>query len=316
MVATLSPSRRAARQPRKSDAIVAAETQALLTQEIWFVPSGQFKRLDIDAARDRPAAADAQSTPTPQTTILESSGGVLSSMCKTPLLTPSEERELFCRMNFLKYRANCLRVSLSPERPDRGMLSRIKCLLAESLAIRNRIIEANVRLVMSIVKQFADRRNRFDDLFSEGMNCLVKTVEKFDFDRGFRFSTYATRAVRREIFRLVQRQHRDRGRYSSGAEEILDKQIERGIHPEGVLASWHQLDDAVRLLMDQLDEREKFIVSARYGFDDVGEKPTFQRLGEMLGVSKERARQLEQRAIQKMRVVTEAMKLESSFEEA
>jgi RNA polymerase primary sigma factor len=62
-----------------------------------------------------------------------------------------------------------------------------------------------------------------------------------------------------------------------------------------------------------LDDREKFIVQARYGFDDLGEKPTFQRLGELLGISKERVRQLEQRALAKLRQMAEQMHLEMAF---
>ncbi len=124
---------------------------------------------------------------------------------------------MFCRMNYLKYRANLLRVTLNAQRPSEPKLLRIERLLREATRLRNEIVHANVRLVVSIVKQFADERNSFDDLLSEGINCLIKAVDKFDFDRGFRFSTYATRAVRREVFRLVQKQYRERVRFTTGA---------------------------------------------------------------------------------------------------
>jgi RNA polymerase primary sigma factor len=234
----------------------------------------------------------------------------LERLCSAPLLTPEEERELFCQMNYLKYRANAIRSTLRREKADESKVTEIELLLSRATRVRNRIIHANVRLVMSIVKQFADDRNRFDDLLSEGISCLIKAVDKFDFDRGFRFSTYATRAVRREVFRLVQRHHRDRTRFATGAQELLSQQVNRGSMPEGVEMTWQRVDESICQMLRELDDREKFIVEARYGFDNIGEKPTFQRLGQLLGVSKERVRQIEQRALSKLRNMAQSLRLE------
>jgi RNA polymerase sigma factor (sigma-70 family) len=213
-------------------------------------------------------------------------------------------------MNYLRYRANSLRAALQVERVTPCQLDEIERLLGQATALRNRIVHANIRLVVSIVKQMADSGNCFDELLSEGISCLIKAVDKFDFDRGFRFSTYATRAVRREVFRLVQRQYRQRRLHATGSQELLGQQVNRATEPEGIEMSWRHLDESVERLLSGLDEREKFIVGARYGFEDLGEKPTFQRLGELLGVSKERVRQIEQRALAKLRGLAEAMRLE------
>jgi RNA polymerase primary sigma factor len=236
----------------------------------------------------------------------------LERLCAAPLLTPTQERDLFCRMNYLKYRANSLRVTLSVKRPNEKKLDRIDQLLAQATNLRNQIVHANIRLVVSIVKQFSDEKNSFDDLLSEGISCLIKAVEKFDFDRGFRFSTYATRAVRREVFRLVQRQYRERVRFATGTSDVLSQQLTTESSTERSEASWIELDQSIGRLMETLDQREQFIVQARYGFQDLGEKPTFQRLGEMLGVSKERVRQLEQRALGKLREIADTLRLEPS----
>jgi RNA polymerase primary sigma factor len=216
-------------------------------------------------------------------------------------------------MNYLKDRANALRVTLNVQRPSRKKLDQIDRLLDHATTIRNRIVHANVRLVVSIVKQFSDERNSFDDLLSEGINCLIKAVEKFDFDRGFRFSTYATRAVRREVFRLVQRHHRDRSRFTTGSQEVLSQELTTETSTDRSESAWKKIDNSIGEMLSSLDEREQFIVQARYGFHDLGEKPTFQRLGEMLGVSKERVRQLEQRALNKLREVADDLRLEPSL---
>ena len=74
--------------------------------------------------------------------------------------------------------------------------------------------------------------------------------------------------------------------------------------------TWQRVEEPIGQMLDGLDDREKFIVGARYGFDNLGEKPTFQRLGKLLGVSKERVRQIEQRALNKLRDMAETLRLE------
>lgn len=234
----------------------------------------------------------------------------LEQLCAAPLLSPQEERDLFCRLNFLRYRANLLRSDLTNKRRSLKRVVEIERLLAAAEKTRNRIIHANIRLVVSIVKRFADDRNRFDDLLSEGISCLINAVDKFDYARGFRFSTYATRAVGREVIRLVQRQHRDSQRYTTGSSELLSQESDRPLSPSGTYMTWQRLESCIGQLTEALDEREKFIVAARYGLDDIGEKPTFQRLGQMLGVSKERVRQIERRALEKLRKIADGLRLE------
>lgn len=310
-----APSRSAPADPNSPTAAAAsAAALEILKTEISFIPNTIFKKWDLEGLPSRlepvtKLAAEEGSAPTVNSRM----PAHLDRLCSAALLSPEEERLLFCRMNYLKYRANGLRATIRPRRPNRKALAETQQMLANAEEIRNRIVHANVRLVISIVKQFADEKNSFDELLSEGISCMIKAVDKFDFDRGFRFSTYATRAIRREVLRLVQRHHRDRSRYVSGSQEVLGQQISGSDQPEGSDMTWHQVDQTVTSLLGHLDDREKFIVQARYGFDDLGEKPTFQRLGELLGISKERVRQLEQRALAKLRQMAEQMHLEMAF---
>lgn len=293
--------------------VSSLQVRELLAREIAFIGNPIFRELDAESSVDGGSQLPAETHSTAITGLAQRMPAHLERLCSAQLLNPEQERQLFCRMNYLKYRANAIRSTLNEGRVNAKAVKQIRQLLREAEAIRNRIIHANVRLVMSIVKQFADERNPFDDLLSEGLSCLIKAVDKFDFDRGFRFSTYATRAVRREVLRLVQRQHRDRGRFSSGSQELLSQQLAPGDLPEGVHMSWQQVDRSITTMLGQLDDREKFIVQARYGFDNLGEKPTFQYLGELMGISKERVRQLEQRALTKLRELAEKLRLEPAF---
>ena len=277
-----------------------ARTEKALRTEIPFIANPLFSKFDAesDTRRElttipsaRPPADDSRSGRLRMPAHLE-------QLCSAPLLTPVEERDLFCRMNYLKYRANSVRSSLDPDSPSSKKLDQIDRLMAAAKTVRNQIVEANTRLVISIVKHYADDLNPFDDLLSEGIDCLINAAEKFDFDRGFRFSTYATRAVRREVFRLVQRSHRSRSRFATGANDVLDQQLDTGDTDGRTETYLLRVNRCIAKVMGNLDEREQFIVNARYGFTDIGAKPTFTRLGEHLGVSKERVRQLEARSNQ------------------
>lgn len=227
-------------------------------------------------------------------------------MCSTPLLAASDERDLFRLMNYCKFRANAARSSLSPKRPNQRKLVEFDQFLNMAARLRNHIVNANVRLVVSIVKKFADQTNDFDELFSEGVHSLMRAAEKFDFARGFRFSTYATCAIRRELANHVDKAARRRKRFHSGAGDLLQTSCEPQSR-EGLAPRVHaELYNTLARMMRRLDERERTIVLSRYGFKSEVGKRTFQSLGDELGVCKERVRQLEARALRKLRTIAEA----------
>ncbi len=301
---TAAPARRQSADTKNSGrGSLKTRTQQILQTEIAFIPNRNFPKIDGDPeTRDQLLAP-----PTSRTDAEDARSGRLKMpahlerICAAPLLSPAEERDLFCRMNYLKYRANTIRSRLDENRPSRARITEVESLLANATTVRNLIVQANTRLVVSIVKHYADDMNPFDDLLSEGIACLINAVEKFDFDRGFRFSTYATRAVRREVFRLVQRTHRSRSRFTTGTSDVLNQQLDADCDNGRTESYLTKVNRCIAKLVRNLDEREQFIVSARYGFIDLGVKPTFTRLGEHLGVSKERVRQLEARAMGKLR---------------
>ncbi|WP_197524690.1 sigma-70 family RNA polymerase sigma factor [Botrimarina hoheduenensis] len=235
----------------------------------------------------------------------------LGRMCATPLLTSEQESELFQRMNFCRYRANALRSRLRINAPNAERIVEVEDYLARAERIRNYLVQANTRLVMSIARRFADPRNNFDDLLSQGIASLMHSVDKFDYGRGYRFSTYATCAVRRDLYRMVMSAKKDRQRFSTGSGEYLDG-CERAADPNTELseAAWKQLRGAIAQMMQHLDEREQLIVAARFGLDDSAKKASYSRLGERLGISKERVRQLANRAMEKLRELAPEHRLE------
>ena len=235
----------------------------------------------------------------------------LARMCETPLLTPEQETELFRRMNLCKYRASVIRERLSVSTPKPEELARAIRYLGRAENLRNYLINANTRLVISIARRFADARNSFDDLLSLGLSSLMHSVEKFDYDRGYRFSTYATCAVRRDLYRSVMGRKKDSQRFTTGAAEQLSSCTDYRVNEEEITESgYHHLRKSLEEMLATLDERERMILMARFGLDGGRKKASYSTLGETLGISKERVRQLANRAMEKMRAVVPEYRLE------
>jgi len=227
----------------------------------------------------------------------------LSRLCEASLLTPNQERQLFERMNFLLQQAAIHRAVLDPRRPSRIRLELIDRLIAMADWHRDRIVEANLRLVFSIVKKFVNPNNRFDDLLSDGIIGLIRAVEKFDFDRGFRFSTYATQVVRRNAYKTIVTSGEERQKTVGGLQD-MDLDISDEERTSAISESrWHELRSRLGVMLDDLDRREKLIVRARFALGSHRKVHTLQSLANRLGVSKERVRQLERRALEKLRAM-------------
>ena len=224
----------------------------------------------------------------------------LGRLCEAPLLKPEQEQALFQRMNFLLHQAALHQSLLNVARPSRARLELVDTLIRLAEWHRDRIVEANLRLVFSIVKKFVNQANNFDELLSDGIIGLMRAVEKFDYDRGFRFSTYATQVVRRSSYRAVMDKQQDRQTVVDG---LQDMQID--VRDEGRGSSmseqrWHELRQRLAETMQRLDRREQLIIRSRFALGAHRKVRTLQSLADRLGISKERVRQLERRALEKM----------------
>ena len=206
-------------------------------------------------------------------------------------------------MNFFKYRANVLRAKLDLDDPQESEIREIENLLQNAKDLRDHIIQANMRLVISIVKKFVSPSFSFDELLSDGIVILMNAVEKFDYDRGFRFSTYAYRSIMRNAYRKVMDRKKDQARYAAVAEETIEGSIDEGSTASMDEKTWERLRGMLAKFLGNLDKRERLIVRSRYALGQFRTVQTFQSIADKLGVSKERVRQLEQRAVGKLQAM-------------
>lgn len=224
----------------------------------------------------------------------------LAELFAIPLLTPARELALFRKFNYLKYKADRQARAIDPETVRPVELDRIEALQTAANAVKNEIVQANLRLVVSIAKRHARPASDFFEIISDGNISLMKAAEKFDFTRGFKFSTYASWAIMKNYARTIPEEGHQLERYQTGREEVLDRHASPAMdeHEDEALPLVRATLDR---MMDTLSEREQSILRQHYGLDDGGRTMTLEEIGRKLGVSKERIRQIEARAFSKLR---------------
>jgi len=288
----------------------------LLLTEVEFVTNHAFQGMEagyeltiLECVQTATTGADAQRAP-------KGLPPHLARLCEPRLLSAERERELFMQMNYLKFRANSLRSRLDPDAPEPEAVDRCERLLRAAVVLRDQIIRSNVRLVIAVVKKFVTPQHSFDDLLSDGMYSLMQAVDKFDYDRGFRFSTYAYRAIARNAYRTVTDRYKQSDRFATGSYEAISEAIDENSSSATNEQAWDQLRHSLSTLLDRLDRRERFIIRSRYALGSHRQVRTFQCLAEKLGVSKERVRQLEQRAVAKLRTMVADVRIHDILETA
>ncbi|MCY2928117.1 MAG: sigma-70 family RNA polymerase sigma factor [Planctomycetota bacterium] len=224
----------------------------------------------------------------------------LQALYEMPLLNPEAERALFRKYNYLKYRSDKLRQEIDPAHVRTGKLKQIEKCLVQANVVKNQIIRANLRLVVSIAKKHVGGVQTLFELISDGNVSLMKAVEKFDYSRGNRFSTYASWAIIRNFARSVPRERYVMDRYSTGHEEVLD--IAAGLRTyDSAEVSLSELRESIDSVLAQLSSMERSILVDHYGLDQGQPHKTLEQLGRSLGISKERVRQIEIQALSKLR---------------
>ncbi|QEG42712.1 sigma-70 family RNA polymerase sigma factor [Roseimaritima ulvae] len=225
----------------------------------------------------------------------------LAALYEVPLLNREQEYHLFRKMNYLKHLASQLREGLDQAHDRSAMMDEIHQLYEQAVAVKNKIVQSNLRLVVSIAKRHMSSTDDFFALVSDGNMSLIRAAEKFDYGRGNKFSTYATWAIMKNFARTIPSEFKHRDRFRTTAEELFLAQSDDRSNPFVEESSQRQRQREVGRILNRLDEREQKIISARFGLTKGSEPLTLKQVGEEMGVTKERIRQLEARALLKLR---------------
>lgn len=234
----------------------------------------------------------------------------LASLYEVPLLTREQEYHLFRQFNYLKYKAVKLRETLDPARAKSSVMDEIEKLYERAVQTKNQIVQANLRLVVSIAKRHVNASEDFFQLVSDGNMSLIRAVEKFDYARGNKFSTYASWAIMKNYARSIPEEFRHRDRFRTSQDEAFSAtEDDRSDQYEQENAQNLRKEQIVKIL-SRLDEREQKIIISRFGLDLGHEPLTLKEVGQEMGVTKERVRQIEARALNKLRLAAREEKIE------
>ena len=288
---------------------------------------------------------------------------------KVPLLSAEEERELAIRIEKgVKAKEEIDSVKARGEEPEQWLLD----IYEDGEEAKKKLCESNLRLVVSIARRYLNRGLSFLDLIQEGNLGLIKAVEKFDYTKGYKFSTYATWWIRQAITRSIADQARtiripvhmvetinklirisrqllqEYGREPSSEEiakemgitvekvreikkisqdpvsletpigEEEDSHLGDFIPDEDIpspvdAAAYSMLQKQLREVLDTLSEREKKVLILRFGLDD-GRPRTLEEVGKEFNVTRERIRQIEAKALRKLRHPSRSKKLKDYLE--
>jgi RNA polymerase sigma factor (sigma-70 family) len=278
--------------------ILAQRAEHILQLPLDYIPNALFSRKSAEKVVNEPFPGVAEAKRVRRPSGLPA---YLASLYEVPLLTREQEVWLFRKFNYLKHKATTLRVQLDPEKPNARLMDQIDRLYDEIVELKNRIVRANLRLVVSIAKRRVSPGDSFFDLVSDGNMSLIRAVEKFDYARGNKFSTYASWAIMKNYARTIPDEHRRRDRFRAADMEMLQTATDRRADEyQQRLAANDRLQQVGKFL-DRLDQREQTIIIRRYGLDHGHEPQTLKEVGSALGVTKERVRQIEAKALEKLR---------------
>ncbi len=225
------------------------------------------------------------------------------------ILSGAEERVIFLQFNFARFMISEIRERVLARADRRPTMTQARELLKWHRVeedLREQIAETNLALVLAMAKRTRMSEVDFADLVSEGNMALLRAIEKFDCGRGFKFSTYACRAILKAFSRQGMKLSKYRQRFPTD----FDPKLERSDFLEKKRAEVvHDTADEVKQIVvenrAELSDIERTVIEHRFRIESpmTEVKPlTLEQVGQIIGVTKERVRQIQNKALEKIRI--------------
>lgn len=224
----------------------------------------------------------------------------MAHLYEWPLLNKEQEQHMFRKMNFLKHQLHKFQATLDPTKAKVSDMMRVEELKEAIKDCRDLLISCNQRLVYAQAKQKLAPGESIDDLVSDGNMSLMRAVEKFDYSRGNKFSTYATWAIMKNFARSIPDAKTHKQRYMTGHDDLFEARADVRTDEQEVLAAADAARARVNRLLDHLDARTREVIRMRTGLDG-SEEMTLEQIGQHFGITKERVRQINVRGMKQLR---------------
>lgn len=234
----------------------------------------------------------------------------LTSLYEVTLLTREQEQHLFRKYNYTKFRADKLRQQLDADKPTCTKMDEIESWYDQAVQLKQMIVQCNLRLVVSIAKRHMKATDDFFTLVSDGNMSLIRAAEKFNYALGNKFSTYASWAIMKNFARTIPNEFKHRDRFRTSLDEMFAFQSDQKTNRQKIECNDLLRKSEVTEMLRNLDDREQQIIIRRFGLDPQHEPQTLQQVGVEMGVTKERVRQIQAKALKKLRLNADQRHLE------
>jgi len=219
------------------------------------------------------------------------------------LMKGGEEQLMFLRFNYAKLRLSRLQRAIKRDGLTKESAEQFLEWHRRFEHFREYLVRTNLALVLAMAKRTRLGDVDFAEIVSEGNMALIRAVDKFNVDRGFKFSTYACRAILKAFSRAALKHNRHRTRFPVEFEPDMEKSDwidrKRDVVEEDCIDELKQIVD--RNLAD-LSDTEQTVLRRRFNWEQADDRPlTLEQVGAIIGVTKERVRQIQNKAMAKIR---------------
>jgi RNA polymerase sigma factor (sigma-70 family) len=235
--------------------------------------------------------------------------GYLQEVFRQPVMPHELETDAFRRFHYLRYKAAKRQEWMDIHEATADEVEEIENLLAQANELKNQLVQANLRVAVHVARKHQRPDRPLPELVSDATIWLMRAVEKFDFARpggAARFSTYASYAMMKNFARdrAEQLTRRD-SHLVTGQQELINAVGAREGEATGEQLDAAGLQSELRSVIEELSQRERELLARHYGLDEHTPAMSLAEIGDKMGITKARVRQLEERALRKLRHLLE-----------